>query len=123
MLKRLAFLCILIVLSLTGCGTASDGSNSSGDKSNDESEPGMIGYVVAKEGERILVVESEAQDFSSTGGISEFYNAIMFSNVPKDIEIGEKVKVWFDIVAESYPGQSAATKIEVIQTKIHDGAS
>lgn len=77
-------------------------------------EPGMIGYVMAKTGERILVVDPVAKDFSSTGGLSEFYNAIWFSNAPSNIEIGDKVKVWFDFVAESYPGQSEVKHIEKI---------
>ncbi len=84
---------------------------------------GIEGYVTAVEGGRILVVSSEAQDFSSTGGVDEFYNAIWFSNAPDSIKAGDFVKVWFDAVAESYPGQSEAIHVEVVQGQKPEGAS
>ena len=71
---------------------------------------------------RILVVDPVAQDFSDTGGIEEFYNAIWFSNAPQEVEPGNKVEVWFDIVAESYPGQSEALDIKIIQEEVPEGA-
>ncbi|MBM6616416.1 YobA family protein [Bacillus suaedaesalsae] len=77
-------------------------------------EPGIEGYVVKKEGHRILVVDPVPKDYSSTGGTSEFHNAIWFSNAPFDLQVGQRVKVWFDFVAESYPGQSEVKNIEVI---------
>jgi len=109
------FLIFVLLLSLTisllGC---------SSDNSNDEA--GITGYVMNKENDRILVVSSEAQDFSDSGGLDEFYNAIWFAKAPKDIIIGEKVMVWFDIVAESYPGQSEIKKIAVIPSSLPKGA-
>jgi hypothetical protein len=102
-----------LLLTLIGCSMLdninTDHSNTTGDK------PGMVGYVVDRENSRILVVDPVPQDFSSTGGLSEFYHAIWFSNVSEEIEIGEQVKVWFDMVAESYPGQSEAIKISIIE--------
>lgn len=59
---------------------------------NPVDEPGMTGYVVKKEGGRILVVDSNPQDFSSTGGVEEFYNAIWFSKTPMSIEVGLQVR-------------------------------
>src|SRR5690554_6361020 len=99
MMKRLAFLFIILTIFFVGCGTSNNDGISSGGSNQEPAnndikanEPNMIGYVVDKEGERILVVDPEPMDFSSTGGVSEYYDAIMFSNVPNDIEIGEKVK-------------------------------
>lgn len=103
---------LILTISLIGC---------SGGKAPD-TEAGIMGYVMDKEKDRILAVSSDAQDFSSTGGVEEFYDAIWFSEAPKDIEIGDKVKVWFDIVAESYPGQSKVEHIEVIPAEKPDGA-
>lgn len=104
-------LALLLVVSLLSC--SSDDS---------KGEAGITGYVMKKDNDRILVVSSEAQDFSSDGGVDEFYNAIWFSEAPKDIKIGEKVMVWFDIVAESYPGQSEIIEIEVVPSQLPEGA-
>lgn len=112
MKKILLVLAILfIVATLTSC------SNAKGD-------PGIIGYVMKTDSaDRILVIDSNPQDFSSTGGVNEFYNAIWFSNVPKNITIGQKVKVWFDIVRESYPAQSDIEHIEVVPSPKPSGAA
>jgi len=104
-------LVLLLAVSLLGC---------SSDNSKDEA--GITGYVMNKENDRILVVSSEAQDFSANGGVNEFYNAIWFSKAPKDIKIGEKVMVWFDIVAESYPGQSEPKEIAIVPSQLPEGA-
>ncbi|MGM1049354.1 MAG: YobA family protein [Bacillota bacterium] len=77
-------------------------------------EPGIEGYVVGKADDQILVVSSVPKDYSSTGGVKEFYNAIWFSNAPKDISIGQKVQVWYDMVLESYPGKSKAKQVSVV---------
>lgn len=107
-------LVLLLTISLLGC--------SSNNNNNNDSEAGITGYVMSKENDRILVVSSDAQDFSPDGGVDEFYNAIWFSKAPKDIMIGEKVMVWFDAVAESYPGQSEIKKISIIPGKLPEGA-
>lgn len=86
-------------------------------------EPGIIGYVVKKEGRQILVVNPVPQDFSSTGGVKEFYDAIWFSHSPRNVQIGQKVKVWFDFVATSYPGQSSAKRVLVLPSPKPDGAN
>lgn len=103
-------LALLAILLLVGCTSPVD-------------ESGMTGYVMKKEGGRILVVNSNPQDFSSTGGVEEYYDAIWFSKAPASIEVGQQVKVWFDIVADSYPGQSEVQKIEVIPSQKPAGAA
>lgn len=105
---------------LSGCGE--DVGTSTGAPTNDNSPPGMEGYVMAINDGRILVVESVAKDFSSTGGVEEFYSAIWFSKAPDNMKIGQKVQVWFDIVAESYPGQSEAKKVVVLPSERPEGA-
>ena len=107
---------LLITTALLGC------NQSVVEDSSPSDEPGIIGYVMDKEGGRILVVNSVAQDFSETGGISEYYDAIWFANAPEDIQVGEKVKVWYDIVMDSYPAQSEAIHLEIITTPRPDGA-
>lgn len=122
-MKRLmSFLLLpLCFLLLASCGTKDSGD---GDQAVNGSggEPGIEGYVMKKEDGRMLVVSSVPKDFSSTGGMKEFYNAIWFSKAPGKVEIGDKVQVWFDIVAESYPGQSEALKVEIIPSKHPRGA-
>lgn len=115
-MKRIFSLLVVVslVISLLGC--------SANDSTVVKDDPGLVGYVMSKEGDRILVVSDKAQDFSSTGGIDEFYDAISFSKAPKDIKIGDKVKVWFDVVAESYPGQSEVKSIELIASQKTNGS-
>lgn len=102
-MKKLLLILFLSNLWLIGCTT--------------HKEPGIEGYVVKKGDGRILVVASAPKDFSSTGGLAEFYNAIWFSNAPGKVKVGDKVQVWFDVVAESYPGQSEAEKVEILPEK------
>lgn len=135
MIALASVLLVIASLGLAGCGQkpASQGSGKSDlpasgaagakEPGKPAGPPGMEGYVVQKEGGRILVVDSVPKDYSSTGGVKEFYNAIFFSGAPDDIRIGQKVKVWFTIVAESYPGQSKAEHVEVLPDVRPEGAS
>lgn len=123
MKRKLSFLLLpLFCFLLIGCGTKVDSGNEDQAVNGSGGEPGIEGYVVKKEDGRMLVVSSVPQDFSSTGGMKEFYNAIWFSKAPGKVEIGDKVQVWFDIVAESYPVQSEALKVEIIPSKQPLGA-
>lgn len=89
----------------------------------DQREADLIGYVMEKTDHGMLVISKEPQDFSETGGVSEFYEATWLSNVPDHIEIGELVSVWYEgSVAESYPGQAKLGKVDVIQADILKGA-
>jgi len=108
-MKRFILFLALVSLFLSGC------------KSN--SKPGIEGYVIKKEDRGMLVVASVPKDFSSTGGLKEFYNAIWFSNAPKKVQVGQRVQVWFDLVMESYPGQAKATKISILPSKKPKGAN
>ncbi|WP_169907784.1 DUF3221 domain-containing protein [Priestia abyssalis] len=86
--------------------------------------PDTEGYVVKKEEGRILVVSSESEDFSSSGGLKEAYSAYWVSKVPEDVELGQKVRVWFSgPTTDSYPGGAGAKKVSVIKSKKPDGAN
>ncbi|TXC92709.1 DUF3221 domain-containing protein [Metabacillus litoralis] len=101
---------------LVGC--SNDNGNEYG------GEPGITGYVMDKEGQKILVVSTEAKDYSENGGIEEFYDAVWVNKSPNDVKVGEKVKIWFDGgVEESYPGQTTVGKLEVMQSSTPEGAT
>ena len=126
-MKTLLFPCIVFSLALvTGCsdGVAKVEATDEVKKVEifNEEQPGIEGFIMKKEAGRILVVSSNPQDPNSAGGNKEFYDAIWFSNVPEEVETGQKVKVWFGIVAESYPGHSRADKISILPSKNPDGA-
>lgn len=85
--------------------------------------PDLTGYVVGKSDNSILVVAVEKQDFSSTGGVDEFYEAISFRGDIGEVKLGDHVKVWHTgEVAESYPGQAELAKVEVIPPEEIEGA-
>ncbi len=111
-LKRwLAFIAAVWNVGLAGCSGQTD-------------RYAIEGYVVRKEGGSILVVSSDPQDFRSTGGLKEFYSAILVSSAPARVNIGQKVQVWIDGgIAESYPGQGKAGKVLVVPSSPRDGAS
>lgn len=118
-MKKWIILLLGLSLLLTGCM----GEPQAGEE-NREEYSSMVGYIMdIDSGGRILVVDPVAQDFSNTGGVDEFYNAIWFSDAPQEVELGERVEVWFDAVAESYPGQSGVKDLEVITEEVPEGAN
>ncbi|MCR2821492.1 YobA family protein [Lederbergia panacisoli] len=88
-------------------------------------KPSKVGaYVVKKSGNTVLAVDSQPQDFSATGGVKEYYNAISFSNVKEKLEIGQRVRIEVDgPVMESYPAQANAGNIEILPTYKPDQAN
>ena len=111
-MKKLFFIIVAAVFSLLLAGCSVQGNSYD-----------IEGYVMRKEEGRILVISSEPQDFSSTGGLKEFYNAIWVSSAPAHVKIGQKVQVWIDGgIAESYPAQGKAGKVLVVSSDQHDGA-
>ncbi len=82
-------------------------------------EPSLAGYVMDARDDRILVVEAIPEDFPGEGGV----NAAYVSDVPSSIEVGQRVLIWFDgPVAESYPLQGKAGRVEVVPTETPEGA-
>lgn len=116
-------LLLSIPIVILGCGPIPDNEVAGSIQTTPpDYDAGITGYIMDKRDGRILVVSPEKQDFSSTGGMSEFYDAIWFSKPPDDAEIGMKVKVWYEIVLQSYPGQAEVTHLEVIPSPKPEGA-
>jgi hypothetical protein len=120
---------VIFILFLTfpifilGCGPIQENEVSDSIQSDaPDYEAGITGYIMDKRDGRILVVSPEKKDFSSTGGMSEFYDAIWFSNPPNIAEIGMEVKVWSELVLQSYPGQAEVTHLEIIPSPKPKGA-
>lgn len=90
------------------------------DAADDVNEPDIIGYVMEVEENQILVVASEP---ITTAGSNEFYDAMYFSNVQEDAQVGDFVQAWTDGgAADSYPGQAALGHLEVIEVEQREGA-
>jgi hypothetical protein len=105
----------LLTIFLLGCVQKYNKENNNSLKD----EPGIIGYIMSKKDGRILVVNPDA----SGSDDGEYYEAIWFSNAPEDIGVGEKVKVWYSILQESYPAQSEVEHLEVIPSQKPEGAN
>ncbi|NRF95987.1 YobA family protein [Paenibacillus frigoriresistens] len=86
-------------------------------------EPEIEGYIVDKKEGEILVVSSEAKDYSHGRG-QESYDAIWFSNVSDTLVIGDKVKVWskHGALLSPYPGREIAHKV-IEQTTVRPEGS
>lgn len=109
-LVYVGFLCLLI---LSGC----NGLNFL------RGEPNITGYIMATSEGSILVINTEPEDFSGTGGVEEFYDAVWVSNVTEPVDVGEQVNVWFEGgVNESYPAQAGMGELEIIDSRIPSGA-
>jgi hypothetical protein len=125
-MKRILFF-VILCLGLVGCGTSvNEGKSQNGSKVEDvkNNEQGITGYVMQKMDNRMLVVSDVPQNFSDTGGLNEFYNAIMLSNMPGEIELGQKVKVIITgPIAESYPAQAEADRVKVLPSIKPTGAN
>ncbi len=104
MMKKSLFILLVLIfnISLSGCTY---------------NEPGIEGYITDLKDGKILVVDSISKDYSSTGGEKNSHSAIWFSNAPKEAKIGQKVQVWFDLVLDSYPGQSEAKKVVILSSE------
>lgn len=118
----ISILILLIGIGLIGCNSGMAKEPGIEDAPDNGQTPGIEGYVLGKKGRSILVVGSVPKDFSGTGGVKEFYDAIWFSNAPKNVSIGQKVQVWYSFVQESYPGQSKADKVAVLPDIRPEGA-
>jgi len=103
----LLILCLLAV-PISGCGARLESSSSAEGAVN----PEFVGYVTKIENQRALVVNPTSREINDTR--KEFYEAVWVSNIPTNIEIGQKVQVWFKGEIEtSYPGQGMASKVTI----------
>lgn len=112
-MRKIATL-LLVVLLLAACSITEKYGAS----------PDIHGYVVERGESSILVVAKEAEDFSDTGGVSQFYDAINLRDAPNDVKIGQEVRVWYKGgVEESYPAGGTIGKIEIVDVEKPDGAT
>jgi hypothetical protein len=82
---------------------------------NEPTKEGAYVMDLSKDG--MLVVNAQSNDYSKTGGESEFFSAIQYSfpDALKKLKIGQRVKVEpSGPILESYPGQGAALYVEVL---------
>lgn len=133
---RLKIITLLIcILALSACGSKPEITIDSDVNSVSSSHPdlnqdkrfndGFVGFVVKKENNQVLVTNPNVQDFSANGGEKYYYSAEWYTNVPSNIEIGQKVEVWGADGAKTtqYPGRDTAVDVEVLQTPQPDGAN
>ncbi len=134
LVKMKYFYTILLLMFVVGCGTSLNDGNANGDNEEPSNQSGedqnvMTGYIAKTEDNRILVTEKRLdQPFDEiTEGVNEQAgNAIYFSleeieeSLTTSLTKGEKIAVTHGAVAESYPGQGSATKIERVIDEQHD---
>jgi hypothetical protein len=123
MMKSKLLLIVIILFSamLSGCaGNLTDSNDSIDNELQPSSEYMTKGYyVMDKKDNKILVVSTERQNFSATGGMDEYYDAVWLSDAPEEIEIGQQVQFEIDgMMLQSYPGQARAKT--VLATAIQD---
>lgn len=80
----------------------------------------LTGYVVQIDENGRALVTSEPSTSETDENV--FFQAIYFAGMPEGVEVGDKVKVSYGIVLESYPGQTKAEKAEIFESNIPDGA-
>lgn len=85
----------------------------------DVEEPfGISGYVVKRDGDRVLVVDPVVKQYEKL-----FYDAVWVKTGDASIKVGQKVEVYFDgPILTSYPGQGAAERIIVMPQEKPAGA-
>ncbi|MFC4596916.1 YobA family protein [Cohnella hongkongensis] len=119
-------LLLALVSLLAACGERrADADPDPGGSGQPSDDPAMAitGYIVETKGTGILVTGSVRKDFSANGGASHYFDAVWFSDAGSGLEIGQKVRVWSTgEIAESYPGQGKAKRVEVLEPAKPDGA-
>ncbi|AOZ91032.1 DUF3221 domain-containing protein [Paenibacillus crassostreae] len=120
-LKSLLMIMMLILV-VTGCTSTGESKSIGGAVSNDEGTVSQMeeGFIFEVTDNSVLVLDQvNTEDFDKTwNDISESYkgSAIWLqTNEASTLMVGQKVQYWIDgPVAESFPMQGSAEKIEVI---------
>ncbi|WP_160646798.1 YobA family protein [Chengkuizengella marina] len=116
-MKHGLFLLLLIITSVSIIACSNDVSSS------EESTMSEEGYIVSKDKDRILVIGGisleDVQSYSPEDILNGKGSSAVWFYIPDDLQVGDlqvgqKVKVWFSEMAESYPGQATAQKLIVI---------
>ncbi|MDQ0352997.1 hypothetical protein J2R98_002858 [Alkalibacillus filiformis] len=121
-MKRLA--AILMVVFLSACGTGVTSGEQ--DQPQPDEHPSFIGYIAKVEDNQILVTENKVdEEEANHEDIDQFGEkagqAIYFSLTEIDestinqLDVGDHIEVLHGAVAESYPGQSSAKKVNHIE--------
>ncbi|MFC4386928.1 DUF3221 domain-containing protein [Gracilibacillus marinus] len=110
---------VFILLSLALIACSSDGEV----KNNDE----MIGYIAKITDDTILVTEKyletnveqlkEEEMYEKMGNAIYFKVSELEDSFLNSLQLGDKVVVTYSVVAESYPGQSTAMKMEKVKNE------
>lgn len=85
-------------------------------------DPSITGYVLAQEGNRLLVVSSQARDLSKDQGLPAFYDMVWLSDITEDIPLGTKVSAWYGIQADSFPAQAKAERLKILPGQRQNGS-
>ncbi|MCF6138709.1 YobA family protein [Pseudalkalibacillus berkeleyi] len=112
---------LLLIILLAGCGGQTN-EHISNDMDDEIWEQSISGYIADQEASRILVLGKITKEQLTELSVRELLesarpDAFWFtvSDVQK-YKIGQKVQVWpKGSIAESYPAQGTAGKIEVIE--------
>ncbi|MET3683875.1 hypothetical protein ABID56_001991 [Alkalibacillus flavidus] len=107
----LAFTIVVSQMGGESGNTASPGEgeedNNQDVSSNNQDEPDLKGYVVAKEDGRILVTGTEQNEYDQ-------FPATWFSDVKQNVELGDYVHVGYSALQESYPSQGSADHLTIV---------
>ncbi|MFC4403434.1 DUF4362 domain-containing protein [Gracilibacillus xinjiangensis] len=126
------YLFSVLLIFLVACGTSKLNDGTNHDQMNNnipgENNSTMVGYIAEISDESVLVVEKSIQQPFEEIPIEETYvkagNAIIFQLEKQEsldlFQIGEKVEVTYNALAESYPGQSTALDIKRVADEIND---
>lgn len=110
-MKRSKILLVLLLFTLSGCHFLKDEA------------PDLHGYVLKQTDSQIFVVSKIANDFSDRGGVKQFFDAITLDRVPKNVEVGQEVKVWYKgEVDVTYPACGSIQHLEIVEPKQPEGA-
>jgi hypothetical protein len=130
-MKKLLLVIMMISFSflLLACGTnqqtSSSGEGNIEEEQKDENETKpwtdgvksmeMEGYVVKNDSRTVLVTPHPQNKQPNSA-------PAYFSNVPDKLHIGDRVKISFNIMKESYPGQAEALDVKVLDAHKPAGA-
>jgi hypothetical protein len=115
---RLLFLLFIIFTLLIFLFLIKSFSSTLNDEGGQLSVEGIIGKV---EGEQILVVQGissqEAKKLSEQALIAKSTSAFYFTLVETEekLDLGDKVKVWYESLDTSNPAYGTGTKVEVLE--------
>ncbi|NDI35339.1 YobA family protein [Chengkuizengella sediminis] len=110
-------LLLLLIITSVSVACSNDVNNSEEGTMSEE------GYIISKDKDRILVVGGISQEDVQSYSVEDILNgkgsSAVWFYIPDDLQVGDlqvgqKVKVWFSVMAESYPGQATAQKVTVI---------